>query len=50
MTSESSAWALVIAPLCDDPASTNQECLREAVLVHTDDGGRTWPAVPDAVN
>ena len=44
-TSASSAWALAMVPVCADPASTEQECRLE-VLVHTDDGGPSWPAVP----
>jgi photosystem II stability/assembly factor-like uncharacterized protein len=44
-TSASSAWALAMVPVCDDPASTKQSCRLE-ILVHTEDGGRSWPAVP----
>jgi photosystem II stability/assembly factor-like uncharacterized protein len=44
LTSESSAWALANVPICNDPPTPREPCTRPA-LVHTFDGGRTWPAL-----
>jgi hypothetical protein len=45
LTSPSTAWALANVPICNDPSPPQRPC-RTELLVHTADGGRTWPAVP----
>jgi photosystem II stability/assembly factor-like uncharacterized protein len=45
LTSPSTAWALASVPICSDPSPPQRPCRLEE-LVHTTDGGRTWPAVP----
>lgn len=45
-TSGTSAWALTTVPvICDTPPPGEQPCTTET-LVHTVDGGATWPVVP----